>query len=58
MYCTILYSILWASPNGLANLFRVKIVVHKLVDDVVRVFIYKLKTHGFKVGSDIVADLG
>ena len=46
-----------ASPNSLANLVWVEIVVHQLVDNVVRVLVDKLQAHWLNGGSDIATNL-
>ena len=51
-------NILWAGTNSLADLVRVEVVVHQLVDDVVRVLVYKLQAHRLQVRSNIVTNLG
>ena len=47
-----------AGTNSLADLVWVEVVVHQLVDDVVRVLIDKLQAHRLKVGTNIVTNLG
>ena len=47
-----------AGPNSLADLVRVEVVVHQLVDDVVRVLVDELQAHRLKVGSNIITNLG
>ena len=42
---TILDHLLRACPNSLADLVWVEVVVHQLVDDVVRVLIDELQAH-------------
>ena len=50
-------NILWAGTNSLADLVRVEVVVHQLVDDVVRILVNKLQAHRLKVWTDIVTNL-
>ena len=66
----LIYKVLYVSPfnvnpnisragtNSLADLVRVEVVVHQLVDDVVRVLIDKLEAHWLKVGTNIITNLG